>query len=406
MRSLSELIVTRLSGAMLAALKEGKRITELHLEREQSFQVGNIYIGKIQSIVRNIQAAFVDFGCGCNGYLPLDKVEHFFFTRQVRAGRATCGDELLVQLEKEPVKTKLPVLTGILSLGGRYAVWLYGETGVSFSRKIRGREFEQTVLSALEEEKISFEKAALIVRTNAAQAPLADVVEEIKRLEKQGEELLCIAPYRSCFSCLYHRPHPFLERIRDYPIGQQLELVTDIPEFYEMVQQELKYDAIRLYEDTQLSLTALYSLETALEQALSKRVWLKSGGYLILEVTEALTVIDVNTGKNSDKKNSREQHFLHTNLEAASEIALQLRLRNYSGMVLVDFIDMKEKEHTEELLQHFRQQLSADRVKTTLVDMTALNLAEVTRKRIYRPLHEVIRELEEAGLRERRKADG
>lgn len=406
MKSLSELIVTRMSGAMLAALKEGKRITELHLEREQSFQVGNIYIGKIQSIVKNIQAAFVDFGCGCNGYLPLDKVEHFFFTRQARAGRATCGDELLVQLEKEPVKTKLPVLTGIFNLGGRYAVWLYGETGVSFSRKIRGKEFEEMALSALEEEKIPSEKAALIVRTNAAQAPLADVVEEIKRLKKQGEELLRIAPYRSCFSCLYHKPHPFLERIRDYPIGQQLELVTDIPEFYEMVQQELGYDSIRLYEDTQLSLTALYSLETALEQALSKRVWLKSGGYLILEVTEALTVIDVNTGKNCDKKSNREQHFLHTNLEAAGEIALQLRLRNYSGMVLVDFIDMKEKEHTEELLQYFRQQLSADRVKTTLVDMTALNLAEVTRKRIYRPLHEAVRELEEAGLRERRKADG
>ena len=113
----------------------------------------------------------------------------------------------------------------------------------------------------------------------------------------------------------------------------------------------------------------------------------------MLEPTEALTVIDVNTGKSTDKHINREQQFLRTDLEAAKEIALQLRLRNYSGIIIVDFIDLESREHTEELMKYFRQELARDRVKATLVDMTRLNLAEVTRKRVYRPLHEAVKDL-------------
>jgi ribonuclease G len=171
----------------------------------------------------------------------------------------------------------------------------------------------------------------------------------------------------------------------------ELQVVTDMKDFYQELCEKLPEIPARLYEDSRLSLTALYSLNTAFSHALDRRVWLKSGGYLILEPTEALTVIDVNTGKCIDKNISKKQHFLRTNLEAAREIALQLRLRNYSGIILVDFIDMEEKEHTDELLACFRQELSKDRVKATLVDMTRLNLAEVTRKRIYRPLHETVK---------------
>lgn len=184
-----------------------------------------------------------------------------------------------------------------------------------------------------------------------------------------------------------------MELIRDYPMSSDLQVVTDVEDFYQELCEKLPQIPARLYEDRQLSLTALYSLNTAFDQALSKHVWLKSGGYLVLEPTEALTVIDVNTGKCIDKNISREQHFLRTDLEAAREIALQLRLRNYSGIIIVDFIDLESKEHTEELMQCFRQELAKDRVKATLVDMTRLNLAEVTRKRIYRPLHEAVKEL-------------
>lgn len=395
MRFLSELIITGYGNGIVAALREQNRVTELHVEKEKPFRVGSIYVGRVQSIVKNINAAFVDFGCGINGYLALDKSEGFFYTRQARSGQTTCGDELLVQLEKEPVKTKLPVLNGHLNISGRYAVLVHGENGIVFSRKIRNKEFQQNMQEQILSRNLVPAGCALIIRTNAQDVEIEEVFSELEELKARYENLLAVAPYRSCFSCLYQGEHAFLELIRDYPVSMDLQVITDLGLFYQEVKERLPEISIRLYEDQQLSLTALYSLKTAFEQALGKRVWLKSGGYLILEPTEALTVIDVNTGKCIDKKYSKEQNFLRTNLEAAREIALQLRLRNYSGIILVDFIDMESAEHTEELLQVFRQELAKDRVKATLVDMTRLHLAEVTRKRVYRPLHESVKELKQ-----------
>ena len=378
---------------MVAALKEQNRITELHVEKEKPFCVGDIYVGRVQSILKNINAAFVDFGCGMNGYLALDRSESFFYTRQARQGKTTCGDELLVQLEKEPVKTKLPVLNGRLNISGRFAVLVHGESGIVFSRKIRSRAFQDELRQAIVDKGLLPEHCALIIRTNAQDIEREQIYEEIRTLTDRYRKLLETAPYRTCFSCLYRGEHAFLQLIRDYPMSSDLHVVTDMREFYQELTEKLPEIPVRFYEDSRLSLTALYSLNTAFDQSLGRNVWLKSGGYLVLEPTEALTVIDVNTGKCTDKHISREQHFLRTDLEAAREIAVQLRLRNYSGIIIVDFIDLESEEHMEELMQCFRQELAKDRVKAALVDMTRLNLAEVTRKRIYRPLHEAVREL-------------
>ncbi|MDO5410129.1 MAG: ribonuclease E/G [Lachnospiraceae bacterium] len=390
---MSDLIVTRRRNGLIAALKEENRVTELHVEKEKPFRVGNIYVGRVQSIVKNINAAFVDFGGGMNGYLALEKADGFFFTRQAREGAVTCGDELLVQLSKEPVKTKLPVLDGHINISGRFAVLIHGESGIVFSRKIPRGSFQKELLQEIEQRELLPSQCAMIIRTNAQDAEPEEIFAELAQLNMRYQRLIQIAPYRSCFSCLFQEDHAFLSLIRDYPMDQELQVITDVKEFYEEVTEKLPEISCRFYEDEKLSLTALYSLNTALDQALGRRVWLKSGGYLILEPTEALTVIDVNTGKCLDKI-GKEQHLLRTNLEAAREIALQLRLRNYSGIILVDFIDMEKKEHTDELLKCFRYELLRDRVKTVLVDMTRLNLAEVTRKRVYRPLHEAVRELE------------
>ena len=148
---------------------------------------------------------------------------------------------------------------------------------------------------------------------------------------------------------------------------------------------------LRLYEDS-YPLRALYHLETELDHATSKNVWLKSGGYLVIEPTEAMTVIDVNTGKNVDKKSPEDTYF-KTNMEAAVEIAAQLRLRNISGIIIVDFIDMADEEHNTELLNSFKRILSSDPVKTTLIDMTSLGLVEITRKKIKRPLMEQLKSI-------------
>ena len=148
-------------------------------------------------------------------------------------------------------------------------------------------------------------------------------------------------------------------------------------------------DRLTLYEDSLLPLSKLYSLETAFEKALGKNVWLKSGGYLVIEPTEAMTVIDVNTGKYSGRKNMQDT-ICRINMEAADEIGRQLRLRNLSGIIIVDCIDMEREEDRKALLAHLGDVVSKDPVKTTVVDMTALNLVELTRKKMRRPLHEQV----------------
>ena len=161
-----------------------------------------------------------------------------------------------------------------------------------------------------------------------------------------------------------------------------------------MFEQLKEYDnkAPRLYQDNMLSLSALYSIETHLKQALDKKVWLPSGGYLVIEPTEAMVVIDVNSGKGSNEKNAgRKNLYLKINLEAAKEIARQLRLRNYSGMIMVDFINMDAKEDRQKLLTCLEACLKEDSIRTRLVDMTALGIVEITRKKVSRPLMELLK---------------
>ena len=394
MKSLPDLIVTRKDQGRIAALIEENRITELHVEKDHKYLVGDIYIGKIQNILKNINAAFVDFGGGINGYLALEKEESFFYTKKARKDKVTIGDELIVQVEKEAVKTKLPVLTGNFHLNGRFLVLFHGQSGISISRKIKNAAFEKEAKKLIAENCKSLDGCGLILRTNAENADQEEIIKECDHIMNLYETLLRIAPFRAAFSCLKKGEHAFLSLGRDYPMSSDLKIVTDIEEFALSVTETFPEIPVRFYQDEKLSLTALYRISTALSEALGKKVWLKSGGYLIIEVTEALTVIDVNTGKAIDKL-SKEENLYRTNREAAKEIALQLRLRNLSGIVIVDFIDLEDEEHTKALLSLFRSELHKDRTKTALVDMTALNLCEVTRKRIRRPLYEAIRDLSE-----------
>ena len=195
---------------------------------------------------------------------------------------------------------------------------------------------------------------------------------------------------RSCFSLLY-KEIPFYEKYIQGCKEQDYDrIITDDREIYEILSEKYK-EKLVLYEDTSYSLVNLLNLNKQLEQALGKTVWLKSGGNLVIEPTEALTVIDVNTGKAIEGKRNRETTFFKTNLEAAIESARQIRLRNLSGIILIDFIDMKKKEHQQELLNLLRTELSKDKVNTTLVDITKLGLVEITRMKINKPLRELYR---------------
>jgi len=206
------------------------------------------------------------------------------------------------------------------------------------------------------------------------------------------EDLLTTARYRTCFSCIRQAAEDFeavLDRlVYDY---EYEEILTDDDSLYEKLyaycNAKHPTKAVRRYEDASFTLSKLYSLEQKMDTALNPRVWLKSGGYLVIEHTEALTVIDVNSGKYEAKKTSQEAIY-KVNCEAAEEIALQLRLRNLSGMIVVDFINMSSKEYQKDLLEFLRKLVRGDKQKTVVVDMTPLGLVEITRKKAYMPLKE------------------
>lgn len=373
-------------------LLSGKEAVQLDIDPEEgNTLLGNIYIGKVTNIVKNINAAFVDVGNGQMGYLNLSESGYYFADGRKNNGMLRQGDEVIVQVERDAVKTKAPVLTGNLNITGRYAVVTSDKTHIGFSGKITDVKWKQDIKSSLE--KIKEDDFGIIVRTNAYQVPWEELESEIIHLKSRLKSILESGKHRTCYSLLYQSAPSYLAGLRDSLKNSIGEVVTDETDIYETVReyfsvyQPENLNLLTYYEDSLLPLNKLYRLEKILENALGKRVWLKSGGYLVIEPTEALVVIDVNTGKFSGKKALRET-IMKVNLEAAEEIGHQIRLRNLSGIIIVDFIDMEEEEDRENLLQKLREIVEKDPVKTVVVEITRLNLVEITRKKIKRPLYE------------------
>ena len=367
---MDKLIITALRGKTAAVLFENGRAVRIDFEPEAAEEeTGVIFVGKVKNIAKNINAAFVEYRPGVNGFYSLKENScPLYADGKPDHGPLKAGDEILVQVERSAVKTKDAVLTSNLTLTGQTAVLTAGKSSLGISAKIRDKEWREAAKRRWEE--TSHGNCGLVIRTNGETAGLDAVFAEFESLFERYREICRIAASRTCCSVLY-RPESFAVRtVRDLKISEGLEVVTDLPEVYKELQDALGTavlpDAIsgaspnaagsgehaagmgagrpviRFYED-EFPLTALYHLETILSQALAKTVWLKSGGNLVIEPTEALTVIDVNTAKSVSKKTS-EETYLKTNLEAAEAIAVQLRLRNLSGIIIVDFIDMKEEE--------------------------------------------------------------
>lgn len=389
---MNKLIITWWKEHICTALAQEQKILQIHIEPEtEKTRLNNIYIGKVQNVKKNINSAFVDIGGGVTGYYSItDNPNPLFASGKLkRALRA--GDEIIVQVAKDAVKSKSLVLTSRLTLTGKLVVLTLGKPGVGFSGKIRAPEWKTKIRPYLQEE--TEDQFFIIVRTNGKDASLAELVEEIRHLKNQLKEILSRASSRLCYSLLYQSPEAFLTGIQNAYADELKEIVTDDAGLFAKIEAFLRQhqpeDAkkLRFYQDDLLPLGKLYALDKIFEECLSKRVWLKSGGYLVIEPTEALVVIDVNTGKYSEKKTMKET-ILKINLEAAKEIGRQLRLRNLSGIILVDFIDMEEEEDKKLLLDHLDKVVSTDPIKTNVVDITRLNLVELTRKKIQRPLYE------------------
>ncbi|WP_455147966.1 ribonuclease E/G [Clostridium sp.] len=426
---MDQLIVTKWKDRSLTALLSDGHCRSLTLESGDESLLGNIYIGKVKNVVKNINAAFIDLGGGKTGYFSLaenpvplyvDELNRMYsYSGQepdsalVKSARKLkAGDELLVQVSRDALKTKDPSVTCCLNFPGTYMVLTVGKPQIGFSAKIKDNIWKERVREALLAHKD--ERFGLIVRTNGAAASIDTLCAETEKLKQQMEELFARAACRTCYSLLEQGTPPYIQSLRDAKKGTLSEIITDVPEYAKKIEAWLEEEKeadkeqkenqpqadknesinqavpkLSLYTDENLPLMKLYRLESVLKSATDRRVWMKSGGYLVIEPTEALTVIDVNTGKYTGKKTPAET-ILKINLEAAHEVARQLSLRNLSGIIIVDFIDMESKEDQETLMRTLGEELSRDPVKTILVDMTRLGLVEITRKKVRRPLHEIL----------------
>lgn len=393
-----KILIEKTEGQIRTFFLENDEIVEIHCapadeESAGRHLLGNIYVGKVKNIVPNIGAAFVEIESGVNCYYDMKDAEHAVFTHKIGKKPLCIGDELVVQISKEAVKTKAPTVTGNISFTGRYAVLTHGNTRIGVSSKIpkKVREEYKERLRQFQNDRFG-----IIVRTNAKDAPFQDVLDEISRLKAEYEKIMSAAPTRVCFSCLRSAPPSYISDLKNVYMEGMEEIIVGDPELYTRIQAFFaaeipeKEDLLRLYDDSAFPLGKLYSTQTAIEKALREKVWLRNGGYLVIQPTEALTVIDVNSGKSAGK-GKNEEGILKINLEAAREAARQIRLRNLSGIIIIDFINLESEENVGLLLKEFRMRLAGDPIQTTLVDITLLNLVEVTRKKVHRPLYEQIR---------------
>lgn len=386
-------ILTRYGSYIVNALWQDGKIVQFDMdEASEGAALGGIYIAKVKNIVRNINAAFVEIGRNRVCYYALDEMLPIF--SKSANGKTVCiGDEIVVQVVKEGMKTKDPVVSSQLNLNGRYVVLIRGDSQLAFSKKIRDNAWKEEMRQRIPMERYS--GVGILLRTNAQYAGEVEIQTEIEQLYSCYQTILYNSKYRTVYSRLYTPECQYLKTVRDTYSQNLEEIITDDGEVFQRLKEYFERnfpeesEKLRFYEDDLLPLEKLYSIRYTIEKALEKRVWLKSGAYLIIEPTEALVSIDVNTGKAVAGKRAEEETFFKINKEAAVEIARQLRLRNLSGIILVDFINMKKKENQKKLMEWMRHLTADDPVKTVVVDITKLNLIEITRKKEKKPLYEL-----------------
>ncbi len=393
-----ELVITEIAEHIVCAWFEGNMLSDVSVcNNRTDYNIGDIYIGKVKNLVNNINASFIDIGSGELCFLQCRKYESPYV---IKGGDLKCEnilkreEDVLVQITKDSMKTKNQAVTSSLSLPGRYLV-LTKKKGINISKKItdviRRKELKKLFLDMDDEANYGF-----IVRTNAADAPDESILAEKTYLEGLYKDILKKAVSSNVYTRLYKTAPEYVEAVKDSYNGELTRIVTDIPHVYNEINEYARNlghefsDAISLYDDESYSLDAMYGLSLKLKKALMRKVWLDCGAYLVIDAAEACVVIDVNSGKAVTKKKDSEETFYKINIEAAKEIMRQLKLRNLSGIIIVDFIDMQDKEHNEMLLAQLKKLAKEDKVKTNVLDITALGLVEMTRMKQRKPLHELL----------------
>lgn len=384
---LKELMISVDELEIRAAVLENRTVVELHYERRDSpTTVGNVYLGATREVLAGMEAAFIDIGLDRNAFL-------YFGNHQGSSDHATTegpvgafrrGQHMLVQVTKESIRGKGARLTTQVSLPGRFLVYLpFGSRTLAYSKRLGPSEKERLgeLFSSVYEGDRGF-----IFRTAADGVGQQELEREIQRLEQQGSRLQEQAE-RCRPPALIHCELPLdLRLMRDLFNHEFSRCFVDDPVRYDAGRAYLEeadprmLGRLQLYAD-EMPLFKKYNIDEALREALHRKVWLRSGGFICIDQTEALTAVDVNTGKYVGAR-SLEETALRTNLEAAQEIARQLRLRDIGGIIVIDFIDQRLASSRDRVFETFQQTLACDRTRTQVVEISKLGLLEMTRKKV------------------------
>ncbi len=407
----TEILINAASYEVRLALVEDGTLCEYYMQRpaECGF-MGNIYKGRVTRVLPGMQAAFIDIGLERTGFLHVDDI----CITSSDAGFAPCitnctgtdiraqglhiedllqeNQEILVQVSKDPIGTKGARLTCHISLPCRNLVFLPQTDHIGISRKIEDEESRKRIKALIG--KMRPQEVGFIARTMAETASVEEIEADMEYLLMLWEELLDKTARLPSPSLVHQDLDIIFRAVRDFFNSTVDRLIIDNADSYQSLLRHARtfapplLDRIELYQDP-VPLFEAHNIEVEITRAIDKKVWLRSGGYIIIESTEALTVIDVNTGRFVGKNDFNTTIF-KTNMEAAAEIAHQLRLRNIGGIIIIDFIDMESDEHREELYSHFIDAVKHDKSKINILRLSEFGLVQMTRKRSSDNLHQLM----------------
>src|SRR3972149_2365560 len=409
-RSGNEIIINYSPHEARVALLQGGRLVEFYLERSRDRGLsGNVYKGKVVRVLPGMQAAFVDIGLERTAFLHVTDIYKVFDefediaseaeeTRERPSRHAPIqdvlkeGQELMVQVAKEPIGSKGARVTSHISLPGRYIVFTPTDDHIGVSRRIENEKERRRLKDIVV--GLRPPGAGFIIRTACEGMKEDDIKSDMDFLIKLWGEILKKREKLSAPYLLYQEPDLTLRTIRDIFTADIDKLIIDDRAEYERAIRfaedflpELR-ERIELYESHEPIFDA-YGIEIELADASSKKVWLKSGGYIVIDQMEALTAIDVNTGKYVGKKSS-EETVLKTNMEAIKEIVYQLKLRNIGGIIVLDLIDMAKASNREKVYNALKEELRSDKARTNILKISELGLIEMTRKRVRESITQLI----------------
>ncbi len=389
----STLIINNRNYETRVALLENDQVVELYVERQSNtLFVGNIYKGKVIKVLPGMQSAFIDIGLEKAAFLYVDDIKRISddvdFDREIRPEISKLlkeGQHIIVQISKEPIGTKGPRVTTNITLAGRYLVLAPLTPTIGISRKIEGKD-ERERLKKILGELSDINGYGLIARTASENVPDKLLRRDYEFLVKFWQEINKKQSRLSGRGIIHSEMEVSIRVIRDVLNESVKKIIVDDRETYKVLrrylgQYEPKFRRLVSFYDGSEPIFEAHGVEHEVEKALQKRVWLKSGGYIVIDQAEASVIIDVNTGRYVGGRN-QDETILNTNLEAAKEIGYQLRLRNLGGIIVIDFIDMDKEDHKEKVLLALKDSIKKDRAKTNVLGMSELGLVEMTRKRI------------------------